>query len=219
MSDNLPTGFHNYENISNVMKWVIIFAPFIALMLFSGGNSSSLGIIEFLIFGYIASVVACYVDAENLKNFGIKSDKKTLFIPPVYLKNRAKTLNQKKSHFDQWFSVLIGGILMILLINYANDDKRVCDTVTNILAQNFNNAASCKSVNLTGKRNDNYRNGIVTLDNGNQVNISVTKLNDGETRVEINDDFFNPQPQQPQYSNETFKPKGKIVSGQELWGK
>lgn len=190
MTDNAKKNF--FEYIVTEKGEFILFTLPVLLSLFILILDPAIGLFEgflLLIFSY---VVICNLDVEYLKYLGYKDTENptwTRFIPPVYLTNRSKLLGKEYESVSANSVNLIAGIISFLLVGwfvtYANNiEGRTCDSVTEIIQNQWGYTAECKSVTLEEIGKYEYV-GTAYLDDGDSVSVTVHKNRDGETEVAV----------------------------------
>lgn len=190
MTDNAKKNF--FEYIVTEKGEFILFTLPVLLSLFILILDPAIGLFEgflLLIFSY---VVICNLDVEYLKYLGYKDTENptwTRFIPPVYLTNRSKLLGKECESVSANSVNLIAGIISFLLVGwfvtYANNiEGRTCDSVTEIIQNQWGYTAECKSVTLEEIGKNEYV-GTAYLDDGDSVSVTVHKNRDGETEVTV----------------------------------
>lgn len=190
MTDNAKKNF--FEYIVTEKGEFILFTLPVLLSLFILILDPTLGLFEGLLLLIFSYVVICNLDVEYLKYLGYKDTENptwTRFIPPVYLTNRSKLLGKKYQSVSTNSVNLIAGIISFLLVSwfvtYANNvEGRTCDSVTEIIQDQWGYTAECKSVTLEEIGKNEYV-GTAYLDDGDSVSVTVHKTRDGQTEVAV----------------------------------
>jgi hypothetical protein len=168
------------EDIDNKFIWAVVAVPIVGAII-------ELIVGTELVWFYIAAnIVGCVLDEKKLKAAGQKAPTSWMvFLVPVYLWKRADLLNQKKRYFWAWvaaftFSIIIGVGGSQLMVEEA-----ACPVVTDIIKSQLSGSAICKAVNITNEVSSGFYKALATLDNGNELQITIEERKDGQIYVQI----------------------------------
>lgn len=186
-SDNLtaPPPLKS-QDIDNKFVWWVVAVPIIGSILelmFSG----VFGAAAFLIY-LIPNIALCAIDERKLKEAGHEAPSTFwVILVPVYLWKRAKLLSQSKIFFFAW---IVSFLISIFITDWANEDilaQSACPVVTDIIKEQFYGQAECKAVTIDEKVSDNFYRATATLDNGNDLRITIEDRDDSIYVVIPND--------------------------------
>ncbi|CAL95245.1 hypothetical membrane protein [Azoarcus olearius] len=140
-----------------------------------------------LVWLYIAAnIVCCVLDEKKLKAAGQKAPMNWMvFLVPVYLWKRADLLNQKKHYFWAWIAAFVFSIMIGIGGSQAMIEEAACPVVTNIIKSQLFGSATCKAVSITEEVSSGFYKAVATLDNGNELRITIEERRDGQIYVQI----------------------------------
>lgn len=170
------------EDIDNKFMWILVTVPIIgAIIDFAVGTTLFLPSI-------IANIVLCMLDEKKLKAAGQSAPAHwSVFIVPVYIWKRAVLLNHKKYYFGAWLAALFLSILIDIGGNQVLIEESACPIVTDIIKEQFYGSARCMGVTIDKEVSTGFYKATATLDNGNELLITIEERDDGMIYVQIPD--------------------------------
>ena len=160
--------------------------------------------------GMIISIVWVYFDATNNKIGKIKGGGAfsisagewfviccLLWIVafPIYIFKRSKLIEKAKVNPVEVGNRNIKLIVISLLAaiisfslffqNQSGLEETACPTVTEIIKNQLAGSAICKGVKISNKVSDNFYTAVATLDNGNELKITIEERDDGQIYVQV----------------------------------
>lgn len=170
------------RNVSNHLVWLLALVPIVsAIVEMLTGTDKSIGI-EVILPYLTVNTLLCIWDVGRLKKAGHDAPSVWwVFLVPVYLWQRAKKLNQKRSYF--WAYIFLGILSLFVPHSEAAIPKVAIPVVNQILQENMGDSAvKCVGVQIESKTLKDVF-GIygvykckAILDNGNELTISVEDL-------------------------------------------
>ena len=168
------------SDIDNKFIWLIVAVPIVGVIieLIAGKE---------LVWLYMAAnIVCCGLDVSKLKKQGNKAPSTwMLFLVPIYLWKRATLLNQKRYYFWAWCAAWILSICLGIGGHELVLEESACPIVTQIIQQQLSGTTTCKAVNITEEVSDGFYKAIATLDNGNELLITIEEKKGGAIYVQI----------------------------------
>jgi hypothetical protein len=126
----------------------------------------------FLIF----NVGLCVFDEKRLKAAGhLAPQSFWAVLVPVYLWKRAMLLNQNKNYFYGWLAAFAVSVLLGMVGGESALEDAACPLVTEIIHKQFYQSSSCIAVTIDEKLKSGLYRASATLDNGNDINITIEK--------------------------------------------
>lgn len=210
--------------------WILThILPFsiMAFLVFLVKYYPDLTFIEIISFFIIPSIALCYFDRVSLeKQSAVKLENWYIYIPPLYLWKRYQALNIGKDYALKWSFGLIFSTGYILFLSYGASilPNTACDIVTRIIATQTSSSNSCRKVIIDEKVSKTFYLATAILDNGQKVDIAITRNDDSEIYVEIvsgifglvNTNMFSEQENQME-TTEGWKPTKPLLSADDLW--
>lgn len=168
------------SDVDNKYIWAIVAVPIVGVIIELIAGTE-------LVWIYIAANIACCVlDERKLEGAGQKSPTNWMaFLVPLYLWKRAELLNQKKHYFWAWIVAFSFSILIGIGGNQAMIEEAACPVVTDIIQRQLFGSATCKAVNISEEISNGFYLAIATLDNGNNLRITIEEREDGQIYVQI----------------------------------
>ena len=168
------------EDIDNKYIWAIVAVPIIGVII------ELIAGMELVLLYVAANIACCVLDVRKLKAAGQKSPTNWMvFLVPLYLWKRADLLNHKKYYFWAWIAAFVLSILISIEGNQIIIEEAACPVVTDIIHSQLYGSATCKAVNITEEVSNGFYKAIATLDNGNQLRITIEKRDDGQIYVQV----------------------------------
>lgn len=129
-------------------------------------------------FGYLyafAIIYLCVLDIGILRAGGREAPTTWwwFLITPVYLWKRAKLLNQKPIIFAAFLASATASVFLDEAFSKTGIEASACPLVTQIIQQQLYASASCKSVSIVKDVGDGFYTATATLDNGNDIKITI----------------------------------------------
>ena len=167
-------------DIDNKFIWAVVAVPIVGVVIELIAGTE-------LIWLYIAAnIICCVLDEKKLKAAGQKAPTNWMvFLVPVYLWKRADLLNQKKHYFWAWIAAFVISILIGIGGNQAAMEEAACPVVTDIIKKQLFGSAMCKAVDISEEVSDGFYKAVATLDNGNELRITIEKRKDGQIYVQV----------------------------------
>lgn len=178
-------------DIDNKFVWAIVAIPIIgSIIQLIPEILKLITVIQLALFYFVANTTCCILDMKKLKAAGQKAPISWMvLIIPVYLWKRADLLNHKKHYFWAWIAVFISSVIIDIGINEANVEANIeetaCPLVTNIIKEQLYQSSVCKGVSITKQVSDDFYKAVATLDNGNDLQITIENKGDGMIYVRI----------------------------------
>lgn len=166
--------------VDNRFVWGVVAVPFIG------------GLVEYLV-GHdliwlyvLLNIGLCVLDERRLKAAGHPAPESfwTVLIP-VYLWKRADLLKHKKHYFWGWIAASILASVLAWGTAEADIEDASCKLVTDIIHNQLHESAVCKAVHIDDKVSDDFYRATATLDNGNDLDITVEKRPNNQIYVSI----------------------------------
>ena len=134
----------------------------------------------------IPNIVFSLLDTKLLKSLGKPVPSHwTVAIVPIYIWQRLKLNNKSKLIFLVWIVTFILSIILSSLSADNGIEANACTLVTQIINNNISNGASCVGVKLGKEVANNFYKATATLDNGNEMGITVDLRKKGNIYVQI----------------------------------
>lgn len=167
-------------DIDNRFIWALVSVPIVGALLENIVNATMTWLY------IILNITLCVLDERRLKSAGHHAPVKwMLFLVPIYLWRRAEILHHKKLYVWCW----IAAFSISLFISMAGEESTIktaaCPVVSDILQKHLTNPASCKAVHITEEVTSGFYRAYATLDNGNDLDITIEKMKDGQMFVRI----------------------------------
>lgn len=176
---NIPPPLTGAD-VDNKFIWAVVAVPVLGVIveLIAGTE---------LIWLYIAANIVCLVlDEKKLKAAGQKAPVNwMIFVVPVYLWKRAGLLKQKKYYFWGWIAAFVLSIMIGIGGTQAMLEESACPVVTDIIKTQLFGSATCKAVSITDEVSDGFYKAVATLDNGNELRITIEHRDDETIYVQI----------------------------------
>ncbi|HDO1358302.1 TPA: DUF4339 domain-containing protein [Aeromonas veronii] len=168
------------RDIDNRFIWALVSVPIVGALLENMFNAT-------LIWLYIVlNITFCVLDERKLKSAGHNAPMKwMLFIVPAYLWKRAEILHHKKVYVWCWIVAFSISIFISIAGEESTIETAACPVVSDILQKHLTNPASCKAVTITEEVTSGFYRAYATLDNGNDLDITIEKRNSGQIYVRI----------------------------------
>ena len=174
-----PPPLHG-SDIDNNYVWAVVAVPIVGVII------EILAGTELLWLYLIANIACCVLDERKLQAAGHQAPANWMaFIVPAYLWKRAELLGHKKHYFWGWIAAFVLSTLIALGSNQAAIEEGACATVTELLADNMFNAATCKAVAITDEVSSGFYKATATLDNGKDLRITIEEKGDDQIYVTI----------------------------------
>lgn len=166
--------------VDNRFVWGVVAVPFI------GGLAEYLVGHDLIWLYILLNIGLCVLDERRLKAAGHPAPESfwTVLIP-VYLWKRADLLKQKKHYVWGWIAATVLASAMTWGANQTDIEDTACQTVTDIIHNQLHESAVCKAVNIDSKVSDGFYKATATLNNGNDLAITVEERDDGQIYVTI----------------------------------
>lgn len=163
--------------LNNIWAWVIAILPLAVSLIFLGNMIFFTEYYQGVILcSFIVLGICVNLDVKALRDSGYNPPSLILgiIISPVYLWKRASIIGAKKIHFSAWVIALA---LTFVVDRFSYNDalaKAACPIVTKLLKDNLGTeSAECVKVKIKDNVTDNFHKGIATLNNGNDINITI----------------------------------------------
>ncbi|HET6807093.1 MAG TPA: DUF4339 domain-containing protein [Frateuria sp.] len=168
------------EDVDNRFVWAVVAVPLVGVLIELLASRE-------LVWLYVAAnVICCVLDERKLKSAGHKVPASWMTVlVPVYLWQRASLLSQKKHYFWAWIAAFLLSTFIGWGGNEANLEASACPVVTQIVQRQFGGGAACKSVSIDEEVSDGFYRATATLDNGNDLSITIEKKGDDQIYVRI----------------------------------
>jgi hypothetical protein len=168
------------SDVNNTFIWAVVAVPIVGVIieLLAGTD---------LVWLYIvANIACCALDEMKLKKAGQKAPTNWMvFLVPVYLWKRASLLNQKKHYFWAWCAAFVLSTLIGIGGHQAALEESACPVVTQIIQGQLFGSATCKAVSIDEDVSDGFYKATATLDNGNELRITIEERKDGQIYIQI----------------------------------
>lgn len=187
--DNKPNGNFLDHIITEKGEFILFTLPTILSIILISFDPN-IGLIGGLFFMFFIYAVICIIDSEYLKYLGYQDESISSwqrFVPPLHLKNRSQLLGKKETSALQNTGGFVAGIFAFLLVggfisSAGNLEARTCDTVTQLIQDNWGYMSECESVDLEEIAKNRYT-GTAYLDDGDTVSVVVHKKKNGDAEV------------------------------------
>ncbi len=168
------------EDIDNKFMWVLATVPIIGAII-----DLIAGTVLFLP-SIIANIALCLLDVRKLKAAGHAVPVLWfVFLVPVYIWKRATLLNHKKHYFGAWVAAFVLSILIDIGGDQAAIEEAACPIVTDIIKEQLYGSARCMGVAIDKEVTTGFYKATATLDNGNELLITIEERDDGMIYVQI----------------------------------
>ncbi|SDR72614.1 protein of unknown function [Halopseudomonas litoralis] len=168
------------EDIDNKFMWVLVTVPIIGVII-----DLIAGTVLFLP-SIIANIALCMLDEKKLKAAGHAAPEHwSVFIVPVYIWKRAALLKHKKHYFGAWVAAFVLSILIDIGGAQAAIEEAACPIVTDIIKEQLYGSAKCMGVAIDKEVTTGFYKATATLDNGNELLITIEERDDGMIYVQI----------------------------------
>ncbi|MCF8025806.1 MAG: DUF4339 domain-containing protein [Desulfobacteraceae bacterium] len=179
VASNVPPPLTG-SDVNNKFIWAVVAVPIVGVII------ELLAGTELVWLYIVANIVCCVLDEKKLKKAGQKSPTNWMvFLVPVYLWKRASLLNQKKHYFWGWCAAFVLSILIGIGGNQAALEEAARPVVTQIIQEQLYGSAECKAVSIDEEVSDGFYKATATLDNGNELRITIEERKDGQIYVQI----------------------------------
>ena len=168
-------------DVDNKYVWLVVAVPLIGLVieLMAGKELTMV---------YVAlNIALCLFDGRKLKAAGHMAPGNIwAFLVPVYLWKRAGMLKQSKLCFWAWIVTFSLSIFLANLERQSSIEDTACTLVTQILHEQLGaNSATCKAVKIGDEISAGFYKATATLDNGNDLAITIEEKKDNQIFVQI----------------------------------
>ncbi len=168
------------EDVDNKFMWMLVAVPVL-------GTIIDLIVGAVLILpSIIANITLCYFDEKKLKSAGHKAPTLwMIFIVPIYIWKRCTLLNHKKYYFGAWVCTFILSILLSIGGHQVVLEQTACPLVSDIIKKQLYGSAECMDVTIDKGVKPGFYKATATLDNGNELRITIKEGRNGKIRVKI----------------------------------
>lgn len=173
------------KDINNKYVWGLVAVPVIGVLVDMITGSKSIWI--FIAVLVILNIAFFLLDDSQLKKSGHRiPTSKWLNFLPVYLWRRTAFLKQKHHYFWGWIASLVLSVLFMFFAYNIDLEGTACPVVTQIMHESYgNNSASCKVVVIDREVSDGFYKATATLDNGNDIGITIEERSGNQIYVQI----------------------------------
>lgn len=158
------------KSMNNYFAWGIVLLPILGSLPPEKYDTAV------TIIGLIVLAILVYFDRKELETRGFNPPSLAwgIIIAPVYLWKRATATGAKKIHFFAWFVAVIISFAMLTYDDENSIAETACPLVSQIVKESLGrNAAQCVKVELGDKVTDKFYKAKATLDNGNDIDITI----------------------------------------------
>lgn len=168
------------SDIDNKFIWAVVAVPIAGVLI------ELIAGMELLWLYIAANVIFCVLDERKLKKAGQKAPVSWMvFLVPLYLWKRASLLNHKKHYFWAWCAAFVLSIFIGIGGHQVAIEEAACPIVTEIIQEQLFGSATCKAVRIGEELSDGFYTATATLDNGNELRITIEEMKDGQIYVQI----------------------------------
>jgi hypothetical protein len=172
------------KEVDNRFVWLAVAVPLVGVVIelaagFDGGEA--LGVY------LIANIVCCVLDERRLKAAGHQPPSSSwAILVPAYLWMRASRLKQKPLYFWGWIVAFALSIMVGMGGDLAIVEEAAAPIVTEILADELGSeAAVCMAVKIEEEVSEGFYKAKATLDNGNELSITIERKGEDQVLVQI----------------------------------
>lgn len=170
------------EDIDNKFMWLLVSVPIIGVIIDLIAGTT-------LMFpSIIANVALCMLDEKKLKSAGHETPVHwSVFIVPIYLWKRTKLLSHQKHYFSAWVAVFFISIVLSVAGEEAAIEEAACPIVSDIIKSQLSGVARCMNVIIDEEVTTGFYRATATLNNGNELYITIEEKSSGMIHVQIPD--------------------------------
>lgn len=174
--------------IKNLYAWLIAILPFVVS--FPPAEYDK----YVMVASFVVGLGLLVADRMNLTEAGYEPPSFLwgFLVPPVYLWKRATVLGSNRLLFIVW---MLAFAASFVVYSYSNDsalEEAACPVVTTILKENNGvDASKCMKVTIKEKVTDKFYKATATLDNGNDINVTIELTSDENFYVRVPDYYLN----------------------------
>jgi hypothetical protein len=170
--------------VDNRFVWLAVAVPLVGVVIelavgLDGGEA--LGVY------LIANIVCCVLDERRLKAAGHEAPSSSwAILVPAYLWMRASRLKQKPLYFWGWIVAFAVSIMVGMGGDLAVIEESAVPLVTQIIQDEIGpDAPACKAVEILEEVSEGFYKAKATLDNGNDIDITIELRGEDELFVQI----------------------------------
>jgi hypothetical protein len=170
--------------VDNRFVWLAVAVPLVGVIveLATGlGGGEALGLY------LIANIVCCVLDERRLKAAGHEAPSSSwAILVPAYLWMRASRLKQKRHYFWAWIVAFALSIMVGMGGDLAVIEESAVPIVTELLQDELgSDASACKAVEIVEEVSEGFYKAKATLNNGNELNITIERKGEDQILVQI----------------------------------
>ncbi|EGZ0346476.1 hypothetical protein GR732_003334 [Escherichia coli] len=185
----METQNQQTKPLNNIYAWILAFMPFFF------GVSPEEYTNYAIIIGGVTTIGLLVADRMALSESGceLPSILWGVFLLPVYLWKRATITKGSRVPFI----IIVASLAWIIFIGIPHKDEvaleeAACPLVTTILKENNGSTApKCMKVTIEDKVTDKFYRATATLDNGNDINITLELTGDRNFYVRVPNVYLN----------------------------
>lgn len=166
----------------DILAWALALAP-LPLCLASDENVN-----KFLVVYWIILIGCTIGDKINLKNSGYRPPSffASILLPVIYLWQRCNVTGSKKILPLVWVIAAASPFIADYLSRDTLTADAACPIVTRIISERLgSNSSKCMKVKITEKVTKGFYKASATLDNGNDIDITIEEKGDDQIYVRI----------------------------------
>jgi hypothetical protein len=176
------------KSVKNLYAWLIAILPFVVS--FPPEEYDN----YVMVISFVVGIGLLVADRMNLTEAGYEPPSFLwgFFIPPVYLWKRATVLGSNRLLFIVWIVAFAASFFVYSFNTDSALEEAACPIVTTILKENNGSEASkCMKVTIQDKVTDKFYKATATLDNGNDINITIEMTGDENFYVRVPNYYLN----------------------------
>ncbi|SUH59101.1 Uncharacterised protein [Salmonella enterica subsp. enterica serovar Hartford] len=170
------------KSVKNLYAWLIAILPFVVS--FPPAEYDN----YVMVISFVIGLGLLVADRINLTESGYEPPSFLwgLLLPPVYLWKRATVLGSNRLLCIVWCVAFAASFIVYSFNTDSALEEAACPTVTTILKQNNGTEApKCMKVTIQDKVTDKFYKATATLDNGNDINITIEMTGDENFYVRV----------------------------------
>lgn len=168
------------DDIDNKFMWILVTVPILGAII-----DLIAGTVLFLP-SIIANIALCMLDEKKLKAAGHSALVHwSVFIVPIYIWKRATLLSHKKHYFGAWVAAFVLSIFLDIGGTQSAIEEAACPIVTDIIKEQLYGSARCMDVTIDKEVTTGFYKATATLDNGNELSITIEEKDNGMIYVQV----------------------------------
>jgi hypothetical protein len=166
------SGLPPTQGVNDSLAWVVALLPILGAAAGYGTGR------DLWLLVLVLNITLCGLDYSRLQQAGHNVPVAWIFLIPVYLWKRAKSLNSAPVHFYVWLIAFAGSIAAPSLLAPGIDKATACELVTQILHDQDSTAAVCKGITIVQDPGTGFVKASALLSDGTELPLTIEMTGD-----------------------------------------